>query len=109
MALVTTIDAAILARRLNKKPDDPEVARCLEVAIAVLEDYLEDAIRPVPPAVVDDCVVRVGRAVFDSTARGGGGAAQQTQVGTGDFVRGPRDPLTPVYPMLARYVLVGLA
>lgn len=106
----TTITAAILAARLNKKPDDPEVERCLEVAIAAVESLVECAFRTVPQALIDDSVVRAGRAVFESTGRGGGGVPQGTQVGTEGGVRGPRDPLANVRPLLVpAYVLEGLA
>jgi hypothetical protein len=106
----TTITAAILAGRLNKKPDDPEVARCLAVAVAVVDCIVESAYRPVPQEIYDDCVVRAGRAVFDSTGRGAGGVPQGTQVGTEGGVRPPRDPKVAVRSLLVPdYVLEGLA
>lgn len=104
MAIETGITPEKLAGRLNKKADDPEVARVLTVALETLEDALTDAFRVMPASVIDDCIIRLGRAIWDSTSRGRDGAVQASQVGTEGPVRAPRDPLTTIRPILSRYV-----
>ncbi len=104
MALETTVTAAVLAARLNKKADDPEVARCLATAVGLLEDATATAFRPIPVGVMDSLVIRVARSEWDGSRQQHGGA-QAGQVQGETVVRQPRDPLAVAMPILSRYVI----
>lgn len=100
----TTWTPATLAPRLGAKPDDPEVARVLGVAVEVLTEAAVVTFRTIPASVADEMTYRVARGLWENRRQQHGGG-QLTQVPGEGAVRPPRDPLAPVTPLLARYVV----
>lgn len=80
--------------------------RLLQEASGLVEDALTEAFRDVPVWAVDLCVERTARGLRD----GAKAATGTGQVGVGDAVplRSPADPLTSSYPILRRYVVIGV-
>lgn len=107
---VTTVDAARLAVRVGAKGADQlaDVETTLAATVALLNDTLARAFREVPVDLLDDWVLRVGRAKWDSRKVQHGAGGQLATVGGEQGVRPPRDPLAVIAPELGRYV-VGLA
>lgn len=98
----TTVDDAAMAKRLGTS-DTAEAAAMLEVAVALLTDYTAGAWKPIPPKLLDEAVLRVGRALWDGRKVPGNGAQYATAAGEA-APPPPADPLRPAYPMLQRYV-----
>lgn len=106
------VDSAALVLRIAGKTtghnlDLVKVEAALTTAQALVSDVVADAWRPVPEAVLDECVLSAGHACYDRTKSSHG--TQQFTVVEGEVpVRTPRDPLTSVYPLLIpRYVRGG--
>lgn len=86
-----------------KSDEDTVIADDLAEAVAMIDDVLTEAWRPVPETVRDRLVKEVGHELYrrrDSPT----GASQYADFSTGQPVRGPRDPLTQVWPIIRRYV-----
>lgn len=78
--------------------------RAFDTAVALVDEKLVNAYRPVPEAVQDQCVLEVAHNIYkrkDSPS----GSSQGIEFGTGQAVMGPRDPLTTIWPTLRKYVL----
>lgn len=101
----TTIDAAKLAVRVGGKPTDPEVQRCLDLAVAELDRATVAAFRAIPQATMDELVLSVGQAMWDRRKTSSQGGGQITVEGTQQLPRTPRDPLASVRSILAQYVV----
>lgn len=83
--------------------EDAEIGEDLAAAEAMVTDVLQDAFRPVPESIRDRLVKEVGHELYrrrDSPT----GSSQFADFTTGQPVRGPRDPLTQVWPTIRRYV-----
>lgn len=102
----TTVTAQQLGDRLGTK-DQTEAKRLLDLASKMVADTLAHAWRDVPVDVVNELVYRVGRALKDSAKTNSGGAGQVT-VTDATTLRAPADPLTSSYPIIRRYVVMGL-
>lgn len=83
--------------------DAVEVERAYTEAVVLVIDAFRSAWREVPGAVADDCVLRVGRSVWDTrkTASGGG----QVSTDGPPVPRAPRDPLATSQVLIDRYVI----
>lgn len=110
MAVVpdSTVTAAQLAPRIgaNNGVTD-EVTRIWEEAKILVADIFAGAWRDVPLHVVNECVYRVGRGIKDATNKASNGAGQVT-AGDAQPLRAPADPLTSSYPLIRRYVVLGI-
>lgn len=102
---VTTVTTADLAPRLGN-PGEAEVARILAEAKVIVSDIFAAAWRDVPVEIVDECVYRVARAIKDAS-KASTGAGQVTATDA-QPLRSPADPLTSSYPLVRRYVVLGI-
>lgn len=96
-----------LAQYIGVEATDPDysvVEDCLGSATTVLDDVLSEAYREPPTDLVDQWTKEVGMEFWkrrDSVS----GSSQYADYDTGAPVRGPRDPLTRVWPSIRRYVV----
>jgi hypothetical protein len=96
--------AAQLGTRVGKTSPNAEVEHALNVAIDMVNTAIEQAFRPVPPYIVQECILSAGHALYDRT-KGSGGVAQLTNVEGQPAVRAPRDPKATIRHILSDYVL----
>lgn len=101
----TTVTAAFLANLLKRPADDADVTAALAEAVGHLTTATEMVFRPIPVEVMDTMVIKVARAAYEGRNRSMYGGSQATQVQGETAMRPPRDPLSAVQPILARYVL----
>lgn len=109
MALAHTVTPEAVAKRAGLRGDGAtaEAERVLALAEAELEEALEEAFRQPLVVKLDEMVLRVAS---DFARAGKTSSGQQgNQVEGSDARPVPRDPLSSVRAMLARYVLEGLA
>jgi hypothetical protein len=103
-----TIDAPALAAALSiQSGSGAEADDLLETALGLLEDAFEDAWRPVPVDVANDCVVRVARSLREG--KKAANAGQLAKTSNGDRVASARahaDPIESVRHILTRYVVL---
>lgn len=86
--------------------DEPYLDKSLTVAIALVNDFLENAYREIPQSVYANEVLRTAHAVFKQKETTVGGSQQQiVELGQVTTTRFSRDPLTASYPVLRKYVL----
>lgn len=79
---------------------------CWTVATTLVDAKLANSFRAVPTAIRDYLYLKVGAEIF--AARNASGSNSQFVVPDGStLVRGPRNPLVPVMPIIREYV-VGL-
>lgn len=102
----TSLTAAAISHRIGN-PGESETERIFDLAVGEVEAAFAGAWRHVPVAVVDECVYRVARAIKDSANKNAGGGGQVTAT-EGAPLRTPADPLVSSYPLIRRYVALGL-
>lgn len=83
---------------------DAYVMSCYEEAVALVEGVIGDA--TVPPSIKDRCVLEAGSELFHR--RNAPNGVAQFAAFDNTPIRVARDPLVGVYPLLARYVVMGL-
>lgn len=102
---VISVTKDSLATRLGKtgENDAAEVERCFDLAEAELLDAVRNAWREVPTEQADECVLRIGQALWDmrKTSNGQG----QVTVDGQPSLRTPADPLTTSRPIIRKYVI----
>lgn len=103
MTFTTTLTADQVATKLRIS-DQAEAKRVYDTALGHLTEACVVTFRNIPEPVADDMLLRVAQAVNDGT-RAPHGAAQLANMEAGQAVRAPRDPLAPVRPVLALYVV----
>lgn len=106
MALALSVTSGDLGKRIGKSApaDSAMVARLFEEASTLLEEELVTAWRPMPPEVQDDCVLRIGQALWDAS-KTSSGAGPQTSADGPALPRSPRDPLASSRTLIGRYVV----
>ncbi|WP_311210904.1 MULTISPECIES: hypothetical protein [unclassified Aeromicrobium] len=94
--------AAELGLDLGDEADGPKIKRSWAAAVAELNFQLKDAFRPIEAGVLDSLRLEVAAEEFARLDRPSSGS-QYVDMDGGQPVRGPRDPLNRVYPILDRY------
>ena len=103
-----TVTVEKLAVRCGVKPasaDYPEVEDTLAGATALLAEALLRARKPMPQELANVCVLRIGRALWDTRRQQGPSAG----IGQAGGIPPARDPLASSWPILGHYVAAGLA
>lgn len=104
----TTVTAELIAPKLGANNGvTAEVTRLYELAVSEVKDAFASAWKDVPVEIIDECVYRVGRALKDSANKSAGGAGQ-VAVNDGPPLRAPADPRASSYPLIRRYVVLGI-
>lgn len=81
------------------------IASCFTVASLLVNGAIGAAFRPVPQELVDRMVLEVGHELYNRKNAPSGGSQFATYDGGTLPVRGPRDPLSQIRPILASYVV----
>lgn len=82
--------------------DQQELTRCLAVAKALIDEFIEGAYKEVPEEIYNQCHLDVATSVWSRKSQPNG----QFAVPDGPVpVRAPNEPLQQVMPILRRYVL----
>lgn len=92
------------AAYMNVDESEPYIEEALEVATALVDDYISNAYRDVPQSVYSNEVLRTAHAVYKQNETVSG-SQQVVELGQVTTTRFNRDPLTASYPTLRRYVL----
>jgi hypothetical protein len=100
----TTVTSDQLGSKIGASGAEAE--RLYTEAVDTVTEALATAWRDVPVSAVDECVYRVGRALKDS-GRTSTGAGQMTATDA-PGPRNPTDPLASAYPIIRRYVVLGV-
>lgn len=84
-----------------------EVNRLLALSTDLAMEAFKDAWKAPTVEVMDEVICRIARALKDSTKTASTGASQVT-AGEVQPLRAPADPLVSAYPLIRRYVVLGL-
>lgn len=84
--------------------NDVRIQACWDMAVEQMTLALAAAFRVMPQNTRDQCTLKVGKNIYDS---------KNTPAGNGQFgtfqgvvpARAPRDPMSEVAPIIARYVV----
>lgn len=82
---------------------DAYVTACFDEATELVDTFIGAA--TVPQIIRDRCVLEVGARLF-TRKDAKDGAAQYSPEGVPVFI--PRDPMISVYPLLNKYMVIGL-
>lgn len=85
--------------------DDTYVMSCYNTALALVEAFIGTN-NSVPASIKDRCVLNVGQELFHQKDAPSG-IAQYSQFENAP-IRVARDPMVAAYPLLSRYMVVGL-
>lgn len=86
--------------------DDNEfVKTCFDTASVLLLDATRRTFRPVPQDVMDMMILEVGHELYNRKSQPSSSSMFVSYDGGSVPVRGPRDPLSMVRPILATYVV----
>lgn len=96
-----------LKRYIGKEDDDENdfIESCWNDARTLLETATARAFRPVPTGIMDRMTLEVGNELYNRKNAPSGGSQFATFDGGTLPVRGPRDPLSQVRPIIAMYVV----
>lgn len=100
------VTAADLAAYVTGSATDPFIAACCTQAGELVAAYVGDAV--IPAAVADRAALEVAAELFHRRQAPGGITQFATPDG-GSAVRMARDPMVAAYPLLNRYLGLGLA
>jgi hypothetical protein len=84
---------------------DTYVTSCFDTADALVEDFI--GTNAVPTSIKDRCVLIVGSELFHQK-NAPQGIAQFAAFDGGGPIRVARDPMVGAYPLLARYMVIGI-
>lgn len=85
--------------------DDTFIEGCFNHAVELLTLATADTFRPVPQGIMDRMVLEVGNELYNRKNAPSGQSQFATYEGGSLPVRGPRDPLSQVRPILAMFVV----
>lgn len=97
--------ASVLGVDPGGDPESPEakrLERAWDTAVSLVDAELQDAFKAIEAAVLDEVRLEVAQEVYKRTDAPAG-ASQFATLEGGQQVRGPRDPLNRVYPILGKY------
>lgn len=103
----TAVTSADLLKRVGKTEtsSDADVVEALfDEAVVLLDEELATAWREMPLEVHNECVLRIGQALWDAR-KTSNGAGQQTSADAPVLPRSPRDPLASSRALIGRYVV----
>lgn len=83
--------------------DDAYLQDCWNQATELVTRYVGTSVVPVP--IIDRAVLEVGHELFNRRNAPSGSSQFAVFDGGTQPVRGPRDPMAMVYPMLGRWVV----
>jgi hypothetical protein len=91
--------------------DSVQLDRSLNSSYSLIEDVLRNCYvtRPMPQALFEQAVLEVAHEIHKRKNSPTGQDQFVQYNGGGAPTRGPRDPLTQVYPLLQRYAGLGVA
>ncbi len=98
------VTAEQVRARVKAKEVTAAVSDAHETAVAMVEQTLEDAYRPVLGRDYVEAVLRVAYGLYDG-AKSADGVRQQTGMDGTTPIRAPRDPMSSARPIFDRYVL----
>ena len=84
--------------------EDTYIQECWNEAVLMIDLALIKAFRPVPVAIKDRMYKEVGSELYNRKNAPSGGSQFATFDGGTQPVRGPRDPMSQVRPMIRQYV-----
>ncbi len=80
------------------------ITDCWDSAVELIDLAVDTAWRPIPESILNRLYLEVGNALYDRRNAPSGQSQFATFEGGALPVRGPRDPLAQVRPILALYV-----
>ena len=96
--------------------EDTYIEECFDVAVLMVNQAFSKAFRPVvivddvptvvvPPKVLERCYLEVGNELFNRKNAPSGGTQFAVFDGGTQPVRGPRDPMRQIRPIIRQYVV----
>ena len=85
--------------------DDAYIVDCWNEAVLMIDLATIKAFRPIPPAIKDRLYLEVGNELFNRKNAPSGGSQFAVFDGGTQPVRGPRDPMSQVRPIIRQYVV----